>query len=244
MKLIVVGSTGFVATEVIRQALSNPAITSIVGVGRRQVPAPENTWPGADPAKFKSIVMEDWETYSEAVKKELSNADACIWTIAVTPSQLSSTPWETTVKICRDYAIKGIENIAALPRTGSKPFRFVYISGANAERDPAKKPFFLGEYCVLRGEAESLVLEFAKKSNGTVEAAVAKPGIISGPGRETALVKKLFFGLIGLSKIRVYEIAAALVDQVVNGFEKDTLENVDMVRIGGKVLGDGENNPK
>lgn len=79
MKLIVVGSTGFVATEVIRQTLSNPAITSIVGVGRRKVPVPENTWPDADPAKFKSIVMDDWENYSESVKKELSNADACIW---------------------------------------------------------------------------------------------------------------------------------------------------------------------
>lgn len=95
-----------------------------------------------------------------------------------------------------------------------------------------------------QGEAESLILEFAKKSNGAVEAAVAKPGIISGPGRETALMKKVFFGIIGLSKIRVYEIAAALVDQVVNGFEKDTLENIDMVRIGQKVLVDGENKSK
>jgi hypothetical protein len=32
MKLIVAGSTGFVATEVIRQALSNPVITSIAGL--------------------------------------------------------------------------------------------------------------------------------------------------------------------------------------------------------------------
>lgn len=88
MKLIVGGSTGFVGTEVIRQALFNPAITSVVGLGRRQVQAPENAGPDANPAKFKSVVIEDWENYSEAVKKELSGADACIWYLLFSMSPL------------------------------------------------------------------------------------------------------------------------------------------------------------
>lgn len=79
MKIIVAGSTGFVATEVIRQALSNPAITSIVALGRRTVEVPQNAGPGADASKLKSIVSDNFENYSESVKKELSGADACIW---------------------------------------------------------------------------------------------------------------------------------------------------------------------
>lgn len=79
MKIIVAGSTSFVATEVIRQALSNPAITSIVALGRRTVEVPQNTGPGSDASKFKSIVSDNFENYPESVKKELSGANACIW---------------------------------------------------------------------------------------------------------------------------------------------------------------------
>jgi nucleoside-diphosphate-sugar epimerase len=79
MKIIVAGSTGFVATEVIRQALSNPAITSIAALGRRATPVPKNAGPDADPAKLKSVVCDNFESYTESVKKDLAGADACIW---------------------------------------------------------------------------------------------------------------------------------------------------------------------
>lgn len=183
MKLIVTGSTGFVGTEVIRQALLIPAITSIVALGRRPISEPKNTGPNANPTKVKSVILEDFGSeYPESVKKELSGADACIWyytplpfvtvctvfsawnicahltwrltdrTIAVTPSQLKTTPWKHTVKVSRDFAIRGIETIAQLPRNGTakNPFRFIYMSGNNAERDQTKKPMILGDYCLLR----------------------------------------------------------------------------------------------
>ncbi|KAK0716605.1 hypothetical protein B0T21DRAFT_375201 [Apiosordaria backusii] len=237
MKLIVAGSTGFVATEIIRQSLSNPSITSIVALGRKPAPTPvaSTLLPNADLSKLKSVTLDNFDTtdYPDNVKSELANADACIWTIAITPSQLKSTPWETTVKVCRDYAVNGIKAISSL--TEKKPFRFVYISGSNAVRDPAKKPLLLGDYCVLRGEAENQILEFAKNSGGKVEVAIAKPGIISGPTKETGALAKVFFGIIGIGKVRVGQIAGALVEGVTKGFEKETYENADLVRIGGKV---------
>jgi uncharacterized protein YbjT (DUF2867 family) len=79
MKIIVAGSTGFVATEVIRQALSNPAITSIVALARRVTDVPQKLSPSANTAKFKSVVCENFENYPESVKRELAGADACIW---------------------------------------------------------------------------------------------------------------------------------------------------------------------
>jgi hypothetical protein len=75
----------------------------------------------------------------------------CTRTIAITPSQYRSFPWEQVVKVCRDYALRGVETISQLPRDGQgKPFRFVYVSGNNAERDPNKKPMILGDYCLMR----------------------------------------------------------------------------------------------
>jgi nucleoside-diphosphate-sugar epimerase len=75
MKLIVAGSTGFVATEIIRQAISNPSITSVIALARRETTAPTN----GDSSKLKSVICDDFSSYSDLVKKELTGADACIW---------------------------------------------------------------------------------------------------------------------------------------------------------------------
>jgi uncharacterized protein YbjT (DUF2867 family) len=79
MKIIIAGATGFVATEVIKQALSIPAITSIVALARRETSVPQGIDPKADTTKLKSVVCDDFANYSQNVKEELSGADACIW---------------------------------------------------------------------------------------------------------------------------------------------------------------------
>ena len=59
--------------------------------------------------------------------------------------------WDEVRKICVDYAVNAVDTFSKLPRTDKTgPFRFLYISGSNAERDPAKKPWILGDYCVMR----------------------------------------------------------------------------------------------
>ncbi|RDL36229.1 Uncharacterized protein BP5553_06841 [Venustampulla echinocandica] len=242
MKLIVAGSTGFVATEVIRQALFYPAVTSIVALARRETTIPQNVGPDADAAKLKSVVCEDFGNYPESVKKELAGADACIWLIAVTPSKQNKMPWGEVRKICLDYTVTGIETMGQMPRASTdKPFRFIYTSGAHSERDPSKKPWLLGDYCVMRGEAESRVLGYAKKSGGAIEACVAKPGLIDAPGRTGMVmnaVRTVGCSIIGLPRVDVSEVAATLLDQAIKGFEKETLLNEDLVRIGQKALAD------
>lgn len=81
MKLIVAGATGYIGTEIVRKALSHPRVTSILALARRTTPVPQNAGPGADSSKLKSVVCDNFEDYSESVKKELSGADACIWYI-------------------------------------------------------------------------------------------------------------------------------------------------------------------
>ena len=80
MKLIVTGATGFVGTEVIRQALYNPAVTSVVALARKPVLPPDNAGSDADISKLQSIILEDWTSpYPESARAYIKGADACIW---------------------------------------------------------------------------------------------------------------------------------------------------------------------
>lgn len=55
--------------------------------------------------------------------------------------------------------------------------------------------------------------------------------MVHGPGREKTIP--------GIPNIKVEEIAAAMLDQVIGGFERDTLTNDDLVRIGQVALKKG-----
>lgn len=75
MKVVVAGASGYVASEVIRQAVSSPSITSVVALARRQVSAPA----GTDKSKFESVIIQDYGFYSDEAKNALKGANACIW---------------------------------------------------------------------------------------------------------------------------------------------------------------------
>jgi len=87
MKLVIGGSTGFVGTELVRQALAHPAITSIVGLSRRETVLPTEVSDAS--GKLISVVCDDFLTYSHTVQKALECADACIWySFALTPYRM------------------------------------------------------------------------------------------------------------------------------------------------------------
>jgi uncharacterized protein YbjT (DUF2867 family) len=79
MKIVVTGATGLVGTEVIRQCLRIPQITSVIALARRPVSAPRSPGEDIDISKLKSLVLEDFTNYPSDVKAELADADGCIW---------------------------------------------------------------------------------------------------------------------------------------------------------------------
>lgn len=81
MKLVVVGGTGLVATELIRQSLRVPEITSLVALARRPVQLDVDA---SDATKFESVIVRDYAYYSDSVKAALAGADACIWYVIST----------------------------------------------------------------------------------------------------------------------------------------------------------------
>ena len=90
-----------------------------------------------------------------------------------------------------------------------------------------------------QGETENRVLAFAAEHKDAVEACVSKPGLITAPGQilKTVAATVLKY-VISLPNVGVTEISAAMLHQVINGFEKEPLENDDLVRIGRQALRD------
>ena len=85
------------------------------------------------------------------------------------------------------------------------------------------------------------MLAFAAERSGKVEACVAKPGLITAPGQflKTTMATVMKYTM-SVPSIGVTDIAAAMLHEVVNGFEKEPLENDDLVRIGRLALKESE----
>lgn len=82
MKLIVSGASGFVGEEVVRQALADSRITSLIALSRSSITPPENVDQNADTAKFRNVVVKDYGTYSDDAKSEFEGVDAVIWYVS------------------------------------------------------------------------------------------------------------------------------------------------------------------
>lgn len=80
MKLIVTGATGFIGSEVVRLALRNPRINSVIALARKAVSFPTSIGHDVEKSKLQSVILEDWSgAYPDDVKRSLQSADACIW---------------------------------------------------------------------------------------------------------------------------------------------------------------------
>lgn len=79
MKIVIVGGTGLVATELIRQSLGMSEITSVVALARKPIQLEADA---VNKSKFKSVVIRDYEEYPDTLKPDLSGTDAVIWWVA------------------------------------------------------------------------------------------------------------------------------------------------------------------
>jgi len=169
----------------------------------------------------------------------------------VTPTKSKDASFEEVTKICYDYTVNGIKNIASVANT---PFRFVYTSGVTVERDQTKTLPFLHDYRLMRvsdssfihhrlinteaqGRVENAVLDFAKQHAPAVEVAITKPGGIEGPGHAKNEALTSVWAQFGPTPwVHVSELAAAMIEQGLSGISKETLWGNDLQEIGSKVL--------
>ncbi|KAJ5102402.1 hypothetical protein NUU61_004624 [Penicillium alfredii] len=206
MKVILAGSTGFIGGQVLDVCLQSPAITSLVALTRRELPAHQ---------KLQSVIVEDFRQYPDSVREAIHGADACIWTLG----KARMPDDETARRVSVEYTLAAAR---ALQETAQKKIRFVYCSGGGAEKDQNKPLWFMQEYRRIRGQVENDLLAFAH-DHASFEPYILRPGMVLS--REVNL-RSLVFSL-GPS-VKVDTLAAVMVDLALKGAERTMWENADI----------------
>ncbi|KAJ5648059.1 hypothetical protein N7490_004431 [Penicillium lividum] len=234
MKLIVAGATGLVGREIIRQALQHSDVTQLIALARKPIQT-ENT---SNSTKLKSILISDYEEYSDEVKTELAGADACIWTVAITPFRSKSFDFAEVKRVCQDCTLAGFK--AIYEAEPARPFRFLYFSAEGTPRDPSQRPFFLGDYQIMRCETANMVRKFPTQYDG-VQVCIAHPGVVTSSTTWLRTLLASVFCVLNLftraiPNVSQRELSAAVLNQALYGFENETLSNNDLVRRGQSAL--------
>lgn len=84
-----------------------------------------------------------------------------------------------------------------------------------------------------------MVLKFAE--NDGVEVCIAQPGVVTNSTTWSRAALAFLFGIINvltraIPNVSRRELSAAVLNQAVHGFNKETLSNADLVRLGQEVL--------
>jgi nucleoside-diphosphate-sugar epimerase len=138
MKVIVTGGTGIIGEAVLQRCIAIPQITQVYALTRRELPRPLASNP-----KIKTIIHEDFTTYSESVLAQLEGAEACIWSLGISIAQ-GRQELETYRKADVVFTTAAVEAFLRGLKDGvlggpERKFRFVFVSAWIVTRELDRK---------------------------------------------------------------------------------------------------------
>ncbi len=212
MKVLILGSTGMVGSEVLERCIQNPKIKKITVVNRDQ---------GIENKKVTAIVHSNFLDFSE-IKKDIMDHDICFYCIGVYQGDV---PEQKFIEITHDYLV-------ALAKTiESKKTIFCLFSAQGA--DPKSSILF----AKWKGKAEESLQKLQFR-----DVYIVRPGYIHPENKQKSRKKLfyrvvgLFYPI--LNKIAPQyctnsgQLAKAMVRVAIEGSEKKVLENMDIRAMG------------
>lgn len=117
MKLILFGATGMVGAGVLREALADPGVEAVLGVGRRRS--------GVEHPKLRELLLPDLFDLA-AVEPQLTGWDACIWAVGISSMGLDEAAY---AKVTEELTLRWARALLRLnPGLG-----FCYCSAMGAD---------------------------------------------------------------------------------------------------------------
>ncbi|KAF3071064.1 hypothetical protein GL218_00887 [Daldinia childiae] len=228
MKIIITGATGFVGSEVVRQAIADEGITQAFVLTRK--PLPEDL---SKNTKLTIIEHKDFSTYPPELLAQLTGAEGCIWAIGGRATQFPDV--ETARKVSVDYtlaAAKAFTELASkLPevkkKKGSRKFRFVFCSGKFAEWDQNKNLKMMRDTRLIKGQVEKGLFDIAEANKDTFDVWAVRPGGIVK--KYAGVINALTANTSGF--IAVDHLARAMLKIALNGHANRIIEANELLKI-------------
>jgi len=219
IKAIITGSTGMVGKGTLLECLDSPKVESILVINREPV--------GVQHEKLREVIHSDFFDLS-SIENELSGYNACFFCLGVSSAGLSEEKYH---KLTYDLTLNFAKTVLKL----NPEMTFCYVSGTGT--DSTEKGNTM--WARVKGKAENALLAMPFKS-----AYMFRPGYIQplrGIKSKTALynasylittpfyplLKRLFPKFITNTEL----VGKAMINVVLNGYDKVHLENEDINRL-------------
>lgn len=215
IKAILFGATGQIGQGVLIECLESPDVKSVLVIGRSGC--------GVKDDKITEIIHGDFMDYS-SIEKRLSGYNACFYCLGVSSVGMSKEDYH---KITYDYTVKTAE---ALTRH-NKDMTFCFISGAGTDNKEKSRMM----WSRVKGKAENALNTYPFKNLYLMRPAYIQPM----KGVKTRLKMYKYLGplypvwrfLFPKGVTNTEEVGKAMINAVLYGYEKQTLENSDIIRL-------------
>ena len=162
MKILLVGATGFIGTEVLKQCIAHNYIEKIYCLTRKSLD--QKYFQGKRGEKVVEILHDDYEKYPDSLLRRLRDegVEGCIWALGNNKIE-SYKNLEEAQRVGINYPIQAAEAFAKelatalTPQNMPKkkfPFRFIFVSGWGAEQDSNRALWFWNDSRKIKGAAE------------------------------------------------------------------------------------------
>ena len=220
MKIVLFGATGMVGQAVLREALLDPEVSTVLTIGRR-------TSDKADP-KLKQLTLVDLTQYAP-IEDQLAGYDACLYCLGVSSSGMSEADY---TRVTYDYTVAAAE---ALLRHNPR-LTFVFVSGASSDSSEQGRVM----WARVKGKAENAILGMPFAGAYVFRPAMIQPkhGVVSRTASYrilytlisplVPLIKLLFPRFVTTSE----RVARAMLRVAKHGTDKRLLENHELDALG------------
>ncbi len=216
MKVVLFGATGMVGAGVALECLDDPAVTSLVVVGRRSC--------GLTHPKLLERIVPDLSAL-DAIARELAGCDACFFCVGVTSVGLDEAAYR---RLTYDVTM----SVAAAVYRAAPGATFVYVSGTGTDSTERGRSM----WARVKGKTENDLMKLGFRS-----AYMFRPGFIQpmrGVRSKTSWYRVLYALTAPLTPILMrvapsyatttVDVGRAMIAVAKHGYGKPILESLDI----------------
>ena len=217
INVIITGSTGMVGEGVLHECLQSEKVSSVLVINRKPC--------GVEHEKLKEVIHSDFHDFSP-IEDQLTGYNACYFCMGVTSVGKKEDQYK---QITYDLTL----NFAKLLSSINSDMTFCYISGAGTDSSEKGKSM----WARIKGKTENDLLKLPFR-----QAYMFRPGYIQPTKglKNTYSMYKLLSPLYPIWKkifpkyvSTLEEIGRSMIHATLHGYEKQVLECVDIVELGG-----------